>query len=82
MVFVFDEIGDGKYGYKIYFIDFNDGELVYKLVSKIYCYCIINYILIVRIMVYIFDKYIYIFCFCDWIVYMLIFEIYSIVNIL
>lgn len=56
MVFVFDEIGDGKYGYKIYFIDFNDGELVYKLVSKIYCYCIINYILIVRIMVYIFDK--------------------------
>lgn len=51
MVFVFDEIGDGKYGYKIYFIDFNEGELVYKLVSKVYCYCIINYILIVRIMV-------------------------------
>lgn len=56
MVFVFDEIGDGKYGYKIYFIDFNEGELVYKLVSKVYCYCINMYILIVRIMVYIFDK--------------------------
>lgn len=82
MVFVFDEIGDGKYGYKIYFIDFNDGELVYKLVSKVNCFCINMYILIVRIMVYIFDKYNYIFCFCDWIVYMLIFEIYSIVNIL
>lgn len=40
MVFVFDEIGDGKYGYKIYFIDFNDGELVYKLVSKVNCFCI------------------------------------------
>lgn len=58
MVFVFDEIGDGKYGYKIYFIDFNDGELVYKLVSKVNCFCINigMYILIVRIMVYIFDK--------------------------
>lgn len=82
LVPVFDEIGDGKYGHKIYLIDFNDGELVYKLVSKTYCYCIINHILTVRTTVYIFDKHNYIFCFCDRIAHTSILEIHSTVNIL